>query len=141
MQTEAAVGRLDELAAALNASDLIHSVLAPVVRATMQAAPVMTGTLRRSIRINAISGSSGHASGTYSPHVIYARIQDQGGTIRSKNISSRTGKPLILADARTRRFFGREVHIPGQHYMSRGADAGAQEAYDTLSDRVRAAFQ
>ncbi len=110
----------------MSGSNLVGTAVGAFVNSTMKSAPVKTGTLRRSIRINSISSSDA----TYGPHVIYAAIQDRGGEIHV-----RTKK--VLANKRTGEFFGKKVTIPAQHYMQRGGEAGVSDAQRRVAGQLR----
>ncbi len=110
----------------MSGSNLIGAAVGAFVSSTMKTAPVRTGTLRRSIRINSMSGQSA----SYGPHVVYAAIQDRGGVIHV-----RTKK--VLANRRTNQFFGKQVTIPGQHYMQRGGEAGVSDAQRRVASQLR----
>ncbi len=116
---------LEGAASAIEGGDLAGAAAMAFVRSTQQTAPVKTGTLRRSIRINSEDGSSA----TYGPHVIYAGIQDEGGTIHVRF-------KKVLANRRTNQFFGKQVTIPGQHYMQRGGEAGIAHARQRVAQRI-----
>jgi phage gpG-like protein len=131
--TGGAISRLTEMAAGLNAGNLARQAGLGLVRGTQESAPVLTGTLRRSIRINSISGGGGRGEAVYGPHVIYAGIQDQGGVITIKH-------KKVLANVETGQFFGTSVEIPAQHYMERGADTGTEYAYQRVSAAVSRAM-
>lgn len=113
----------------LEGGSLLRPATMAFVNSTMKTAPVKTGTLRRSIRINAISSSDA----TYGPHVVYAAIQDRGGEIHV-----RTKK--VLANKRTGEFFGKKVTIPAQHYMQRGGEAGLGDAQKRVASQLRVIF-
>lgn len=115
--------------AGLEGGSLLRPALMAFVNSTMKTAPVKTGTLRRSIRINSISSDAG----TYGPHVVYAAIQDRGGEIHV-----RTKK--VLANRRTGEFFGKKVTIPAQHYMQRGGEAGLGDAQKRVASQLRVIF-
>jgi phage gpG-like protein len=124
---EDAIETLGRATSAIEGGNLAGAAAMAFVRSTQQTAPVKTGTLRRSIRINSVSGESA----TYGPHVIYARIQDQGGTITVK-------RKKVLANRRTGQFFGKSVYIPALHYMQRGGDAGIEGARIRVAQRIEA---
>lgn len=132
-QTGGASGALDEMRTALNAQVLAERAAQGFVAGTQQVAPVETGALRRSIRLNEVTGSEGEATATWGPHVIYGRIQDQGGIIRVR-------VKKVLANRATGQFFGKAVTIPGQHYMSRGADAGMETASANMLAALEESF-
>lgn len=117
MDVAAFDAKLQRVVQGLNPAILARIAGAEMVRSTMSVAPVLTGTLRRSIRINSISTSGTKGTATYGPHVVYDRIQDQGGVI-----TVRTRR--VLYSRQLDKFFGRSVRMPGQHYMARGAQAG-----------------
>jgi len=116
---------LDGAASAIEGGGLAGAAAMAFVRSTQQTAPVKTGTLRRSIRINSEDGSSA----TYGPHVIYAAIQDQGGVIHVRF-------KKVLANKRTGEFFGISVRIPALHYMQRGGEAGIANARQRIAQRI-----
>ena len=67
--------------------------------------PVLTGALRASERVFAVSGGGEAAVAEVGSDLVYARFRNYGGTIRSKG-----PWPLRSADGRV---FGRVVHQHG----------------------------
>jgi hypothetical protein len=78
--------------------------------------PVLSGALRASERVFAVSGGGPVAVAVVGSDLIYARFRNNGGTIRVKHAK-------VLTDGS--RFFGREVHQHGSHYMERGEGLAA----------------
>ena len=115
---------LAKIRAGLSGSMVNREAAQGMVKGTMETAPVLTGTLRRSIRTNSVSADSA----TYGPHVIYARIQDEGGIIRVK-------RAKVLTNGTE--FFGKQVTMPAQHYMASGAEAGEDYARQRLERFLR----
>lgn len=105
-----------------------------MVAYAMQFAPVRAGTLRRSIFADPVTQLSADTWMTeVAPHVIYARIQDLGGTIypvRARALSWLGDDGL--------RHFARSVTIKGTFYMERAVAAAApriaQIAYQAWAD-------
>lgn len=74
---------------------------------------VVTGTLRRSIQVQpARPVGSGTWSGSVGPTVVYARIQEQGGTIRP-----RRGPFLVFRGEDGGLVHVRQVTIPARPYL------------------------
>jgi phage gpG-like protein len=122
--TGEAMTTLAKIRAGLSGTAVNREAAQGMVKGTMETAPVLTGTLRRSIRTNSVGASSA----TYGPHVVYAHIQDQGGIIRVK-------RAKVLTNGTE--FFGRQVTMPAQHYMARGAEAGEDYANQRLERFLR----
>ena len=104
-----------------------------------------TGTLARSVRWTpAVSTGAYRATSTIAPHTVYARIQQQGGTIRAKHMAGDTGygRALNYAGAHRRvsasgpgflRFtidgtvhYARQVTLPARPYMVLNSDVKGQ---------------
>lgn len=86
------------------------------VQLTLPGTPVRSGALRRSIRVHG-GGGGLRSTSSAAPHVVYAEIQNDGGTIRVKHTyTTKNGKvlPGFLSDGST--FFGRSVTLRGQNY-------------------------
>ena len=119
---------LDALASVLKSTKPISAATGQFVASTASAAPVLTGQLRRSIRINSLTADKA----SYGPHTVYAKIQDTGGTITVK-------RKKVLANKRTGEFFGKVVHIPGWDYMHAGGERGVQPASDAVANVLKQA--
>jgi HK97 gp10 family phage protein len=93
--------------------------------------PVLTGTLRRSERVNSVTGSGTRATASIGPHAVYARFRNFGGTITAKRARQ-------LSNGHE--FFGKSVTQAGAHYMDKtvawadggGLDAPVQIAVDDV---------
>ena len=107
------------------------------VELTIPHTPVRSGALRRSIRVHG-GGGGIRSTSSAAPHVVYAAIQNYGGTIRVKHTyTTKTGKvlPGFLSDGST--FFGRSVVIPGQGYWTlNGKGAAIRGAAEQALQRV-----
>lgn len=79
--------------------------------------PVLSGDLRASERIQAVTGGGAHAVALVGPDgsVIYDEFRNKGGTISVK-------RARVLTDGT--RFFGRRVTQRGSHYMERAEEEG-----------------
>ena len=104
-----------------------------IERRSKQTAPVLTGTLRRSIHVNSITQlGPGRWQSTTGPSVIYARFREKGGTIRPKN------KPMLAwPGAGGTYIFAKSVTQKGSHYMQRAFD----ESIPAVRDIYRVAFK
>jgi hypothetical protein len=78
--------------------------------------PVRSGALRASEHVFSVSGSGAAATAVVGSELVYARFRNYGGTIRVK-------RARVLTDGS--RFFGREVHQHGAHYIE-GAEGVAR---------------
>src|SRR5262249_27150614 len=78
----------------------------------------VTGSLRRSVRLEAARPSGPYrAKSEVGPRIVYARIQEQGGTIVAKHLT-RSGKPGYLRWGASGAYhFARSVTIPPRPYM------------------------
>ncbi|MBA4541976.1 HK97 gp10 family phage protein [Thermoactinomyces daqus] len=106
----------------------VKNVLAYGVAQAKKNAPVKTGHLRRSI----FNLSPVRPTGTrYGSAVVYARIQELGGTIKPKN------KKYLRFVVDDKVVYARKVNIKGKHYLKRSAD----ETQKRVPDLVRAAIR
>jgi len=78
----------------------------------------VTGSLRRSVRLNAARPTGDYrATADVSPRIVYARIQEMGGTITAKHLTER-GKPGYLRWGVSGAYhFARSVTLPPRPYM------------------------
>lgn len=83
--------------------------------------PVRHGTLRRSERVNSVTGGGTKATAAIGPHTVYARFRNYGGTIHVKRAS-------VLSDGHS--FFGKQVTQAGSHYMEKAAGWAAAGGLD-----------
>lgn len=74
--------------------------------------PVLSGALRETEKINAVTGSGAFAVADVGPDIIYDKFRNDGGTIHSKG-------PWPLRNRATGQVFGRSVTQAGSHYMER----------------------
>ena len=79
--------------------------------------PVLSGRLRESEAVKAVTGGGTYAEAVVSPNIIYARFRNFGGTITAKRFPQ-LGNPTVG-------FFGKSVTQAGSHYVER-ADAAAR---------------
>jgi Bacteriophage HK97-gp10, putative tail-component len=100
----AAAGRAEESLAVDCARVAAREYLAALHVTT----PVQSGALRASERVFSVSGSGTEAAAVVGSELVYARFRNYGGTIRVK-------RARVLTDGT--RFFGREVHQHGSHYI------------------------
>ena len=114
-----------------------------IERRAKQYAPVQKGTLRRSIHVDSIEKlGPGRYQSLTGPTVVYARIQELGGTIRPKTDKlSKNGVPYGLAFKGSKGVVllppGQTVTIRGTHYMSRAFN----ESVPGLRELYRLAFR
>ena len=107
-----------------------------IERRAKQNAPVLTGTLRRSIHVDSvISLGPGKWQSLTGPTMIYARIRELGGTIRPRNKPSLSwigpnGQRIVLAP-------GQSVTQTGTHYMMRAFT----ESVTAVGEIYRTAFR
>lgn len=92
------------------------------LRELQRVTPVLTGTLRRSERINSLTGSGTRATATLGPHTVYAHFRNFGGVIRAKR-----ARVLVSAGGVV---FGKEVKQSGSHYMEKAAAWAAAGGLD-----------
>lgn len=94
------------------------------VTSLQDAAPVKSGELRGSIDKFEVSPTKFQIG----PRgVIYAAIQNHGGTVHS----SRPGGYLKISDSDFPEYV-KSVRIPGTHYMDKGFDAGLEPAAEAV---------
>lgn len=91
-----------------------------MVATTQQTAPVLTGTLRRSIYAYDKVQTGSTFTIKVAPHTVYARQRELGGPIKSKG-------PWLLRNKDTGITYGRFVMQTGSHYFSRGVEAAAPQ--------------
>lgn len=103
----------------------ISGALAYGVAQAMKNAPVRTGHLRRSIHVV----SQDKTSGVYGTAVVYAAIQEFGGTIRPKRAK------YLRFKVGDRWVFARSVTLRGKFYMKRSAEA-LQQAIPQIARRA-----
>jgi hypothetical protein len=101
---------------------------------------LVTGTLRRSIRVTPAAGGPERWTSSVRPTVVYARIQEKGGDIypvRAKMLR-------FAVDGQAR--FAKHVHLPARPYMAPAAERmkadgslrrAAQAAFDEVVGRGR----
>ena len=97
-------------------------------------APVLTGALRNSITTNAYLTADGKAVAEVGPQrgLVYARIQEFGGTITAKN-----HKYLVYKSKGGWRR-SKSVRIKGKHYLEKAIESEKSRVVDAMSAVVRA---
>ena len=112
-----------------------------IERRAKMLAPVQTGTLRRSIHVEATQLGPGKWQSITGPSVIYGRFREFGGTIRPRNASSlawkNTGAAAGAYGASTVLPPGQSVTQRGKPYMRPAFD----QSISALRDVYRAAFR
>jgi hypothetical protein len=76
--------------------------------------PVLSGRLRQSEAVKAVTGGGTFAEAVVSPNTVYAHFRNFGGTITVR-------RAKVLTDGS--RFFGRSVTQAGSHYVERAHNA------------------
>lgn len=119
---------LGEFAAALRGlaeraeSELALECVRPAAREALailqMETPVLSGKLRGSEVIRAVTGSGAYAEAIYGPDIIYDKFRNDGGTITAKGKDN--GGADVLSNGV--RFFGKSVTQRGDHYMERGEE-------------------
>src|ERR1035441_4692597 len=102
-------------------------VFLPILRSTT---PVLSGKLRDSETIDAVSGGGAMAVAEISPHTVYAAFRETGGTITAKRFPQ-LGNPDVG-------FFGTSVTQAGSHFVERSNEAAegpVQVAMEMVADR------
>lgn len=96
--------------------------------------PKRTGRLADSERIDSISGGGSHARAVVSPHTIYAKFREDGGTISAKYgevwktpKNSKTGRARMYRHTLHWEGGGFPMHVTqaGSHYVERAQGAAA----------------
>jgi hypothetical protein len=77
--------------------------------------PVLSGDLRRTEKVNFVSGGGSFAVANVGPDIVYDRFRNDGGTITSHG-------PWPLRNRATGAVFGHSVTQAGSHYMERAVD-------------------
>lgn len=105
----------------------IKNVTAYGVAQAKKYSPVKTGHLRRSIYNTPVTPTGSK----YGSNVIYARIQEFGGTIKPKKAK----RLRFEIDGKV--IFAKQVKIKGKHYLKRSAD----DTQKRVPELVRAAIR
>ncbi len=87
-----------------------HKAGTPTPAAAGDPPALVSGTLRRSVRIVPAIAMGSRAIATVGVGVVYARIQEKGGTVTVK-------RAKVLYNKRTRQAFGLSVTLPKRPYM------------------------
>lgn len=93
-------------------------------------APVLTGALRNSMRVDA-KAVGGKAEAEISVNVVYARIQEFGGTIyprKGKYLKFRVNGKWINA---------KQVKIRGKHYLGNAIESEKGAAVDAMAKTIK----
>ena len=95
--------------------------------------PVLSGRLRESEAVKAVTGSGTYAEAVVSPHRIYAHFRNFGGTITVRRAKV-LGTPEVG-------FFGRSVTQAGSHYVERAHDAAIGPVQVAIKMRAETFFE
>jgi hypothetical protein len=94
--------------------------------------PMLSGRLRLSETLNALTGGGTFAAANLGPHTVYAEFRNDGGTITAKRFPQ-LGNPEAG-------WFGKSVTQTGSHYMERAqaeaageCEAAAEQVVDVLT--------
>lgn len=87
-----------------------HQAGTPTPAAPGSPPALVTGTLRRSAQVEPAVSAGPRAVASVRVSVIYARIQEKGGTVTVK-------RAKVLANKRTGQVFGKSVRLPARPYM------------------------
>jgi len=106
-------------------SELIRSSHAPGERTSSapgEPPAAVTGGLRRSVRLTAAKPSGAYrATSEVSPRIVYARIQEQGGTVTAKHTyvdkHGNTRQGYLRWAGPSGSVFAHSVHLPARPYM------------------------
>ena len=94
--------------------------------------PVLSGRLRESEAVKAVTGSGTYAEAVVSPHTVYAHFRNFGGTITVR-------RAKVLTDGT--RFFGRSVTQAGSHYVERAHAAAIGPVQVAVKMRAETFFE
>ena len=94
--------------------------------------PVLSGRLRDSEAVKAVTGSGTYAEAVVSPHRIYAHFRNFGGTITVR-------RAKVLTDGVN--FFGRSVTQAGSHYVERAHSAAIGPVQVAIKMRAESFFK
>jgi hypothetical protein len=94
--------------------------------------PVLSGRLRDSEAVKAVTGGGTYAEAVISPNTEYAAFRNFGGTITVR-------RARVLTDGV--RFFGRSVTQAGSHYVERAHDAAVGPVQVAIEMRADTFFQ
>jgi hypothetical protein len=95
--------------------------------------PKRTGHLMESETVDSVEGGGTHAVALVSPHAIYARFRENGGTITRK-----LPPPHVLGNPAVG-FFGHSVTQKGSHYVER-SEAAARGQLTATAEMVLEEF-
>jgi len=93
--------------------------------------PVLSGRLRESEAVKAVTGGGTSAEAVVSPHTVYAHFRNFGGTITVR-------RAKVLTDGT--RFFGRSVTQAGSHYVERAHGAATGPVQVAIKMRADSFF-
>jgi len=102
---------------------------APIERAKT---PVLSGRLRESETVKAVTGGGSYAEATVAPNTVYAHFRNFGGTIRIR-------RAKVLTDGVN--FFGKEVTQAGSHYVERAHAAAVGPVQVAIKMRAESFFE
>jgi len=94
--------------------------------------PVLSGRLRESEAVKAVTGSGTYAEAVVSPNTVYAHFRNFGGTITVR-------RAKVLTDGVN--FFGRSVTQAGSHYVERAHAAAVGPVQVAIKMRAETFFE
>ena len=133
------LGEMGKAAASQAVGDALTSGAQLIVNDAKERAPVLSGTLKRSIHSGNPSLSNGQWEVRIGTNLEYARIHEYGGTIKAKN------KPFLVFKIGGKLIFTKSVQIPQRPYLRPAFDSqrtnALTEVGEALADIVRASAQ
>ena len=94
--------------------------------------PVLSGRLRGSETVKAVTGGGTYAEAVVAPNTVYAHFRNFGGTIHVR-------RAKVLTDGVN--FFGRSVTQAGSHYVERAHSAAAGPVQVAIEMRADSFFK
>ena len=94
--------------------------------------PVLSGRLRESEAVKAVTGGGSYAEAVVSPNTVYAHFRNFGGTITVRRAKV-LGTPAVG-------FFGRSVTQAGSHYVERAHAAAIGPVQVAIKMRAETFF-
>jgi hypothetical protein len=94
--------------------------------------PVLSGKLRDSEAVKALSGDGSYAEAVISPNTVYARFRNDGGKITVR-------RAKVLTDGV--HFFGRSVTQAGSHYVERAHEMAIGPVQVAIRMRAQTFFE
>lgn len=135
MDLAGAAARFREMAVRAEA-DMARDCAAAGARAFLpiekSVTPVLSGRLRESEAVKAVTGGGSYAEAVVSPNTVYAHFRNFGGTITVR-------RARVLTDGT--RFFGRSVTQQGSHYVERAHAAAVGPVQVAIEARADTFFK